>query len=201
MPAFPSEEAAIVALAKNLANGLKSQPGDFPMPPVCAEALLASAQALASARDQELALKGELEAASKARREALEQLVEQTKLNVAYAEQAVDYDDAKLRSLGWKGLKPEKLQPPGPPRVLELVRISDNGVELDWKKPGTGGDAQSYRIEARQEGVERWSLKGFSLHSDCILNNLDPGHTYQVRVIAVNKIGEGEPSQAIEVSA
>lgn len=203
MAGFPSEEAEIVALAKRLAKGLESAVDVYPQPPVPPADLRSSAEAFVRLREKEIAAKRNLEAVVREREEGLEALIEKTKIDVAYAERQVNYDDAKLRDLGWKGRKPQRLQPPGMARSLELVRIfSDEGVvELDWKKPCEGGEAQSYRIEGRIKGTERWSLKGFSLHSDCKLTTLEAGHEWEVRVIAVNRNGESAPCDPILVES
>lgn len=199
MPVFPSEDSDVVELARKVAKGIAENHKLYPLPPIGPDDLRLSADNFIKAREREIAAKRNLEDASRQREQLLEELVEKTKLNVNYAESTVDYDDDQLRKLGWRGRKPQRLLPPGAPRVLEVVRIQDGAVELDWKKPSDGGDPQSYRIEAMAEGDERYSLKGFSLHSDTVLTNFAPGKKYQVRVIAVNKIGDSQPSDIIDV--
>lgn len=198
MALFPHQESDVVDLARRVSQGLQGSSGDFPEPPLSSEELSAAIDELLVARARQSAAEHELEKTRQAREAVAEQLAEKTKLVLNYAEQAVKFDDAKLRLLGWQGRKPKKLLPPGQPRGLELVRIENGQVELDWKKPSDGGDAQSYRIEARI-GDTRWALKGFSLHSDCVLHNLELGKTHEVRVIAVNKMGDSKPSEVIEV--
>ncbi len=200
MASFPTSDVDLAVLARRVAAGLSQHVAIYPVPPVPSAELEDAVASLVNATERENAARRNLEAANTARQHAAEVLKEKTKLTLTYAESAVDFDDAKLRLLGWEGRKPRKALVPGPPRSLELVRVQEGIIELDWKKPGTGGDAQSYRIEARKTTEERWMLKGFSLHSDCVLHNLEPGQAHQVRVIAVNKMGDGEPSEAIEVA-
>ncbi|MGF1453366.1 MAG: fibronectin type III domain-containing protein [Opitutales bacterium] len=198
MATFPTAESDVVDLARRVAQGLETHADLFPTPPLSPGEINIAVDALLKARQRQSKAQRELDAARAERETVAEQLAERTKLVLNYAETHSAYDDSKLRLIGWEGRKPKKLLPPGPPRALELVRVQDGIVELDWKKPSDGGDAQSYRIEAR-EGDGRWTLKGFSLHSDCVLHNLEPGRQYEVRVIAVNKMGDSEASDIVDV--
>jgi len=159
-----------------------------------------TSSARTSAPSREIAARRDAEAAARSRQDALSSLIEKTRIDLSYAETAANYDDAKLQLIGWKGRKPIRQQAPGAPRGLEIVSQGQGTLELDWKKAPSGGEAQSYRIEAMTPSDDRWRLKGFALHSDCVLNNLPVGERIQLRVIAVNKVGESPPSDIIEVT-
>ena len=71
-----------------------------------------------------------------ARDEVVEELVEAMKADLRYAENAVDFDDDKLKLIGWAGRKATTaLQPPGQARLLEAPRHGEGWVFLDWRAP------------------------------------------------------------------
>jgi len=86
------------------------------------------------------------------------------------------------------------LQPPGQARTLEAPRQAEGWVFLDWKEPAGGGAVASYKIERRERPVGPWMLVGVALQSEATLNNQERGKDWEYRVIAVNKAGEGAPS-------
>lgn len=199
MAQFPTEDSEVIALARRVARGFIEHVSTFPQPPVPGVELQNCADAFMRAREKEIAARRNLEAATRERHSTMEALVEKTKVDLNYAEQQVCFDDRKLQLIGWHGKKPQRLLPPGAPRSFEIVRTVGDMVELDWKKPAEG-EAQSYRIEMRLDGEERWTLKGFSLHSDTVLQNMPRGKRLFLRVIAVNKIGDSQPSEVLELT-
>ncbi len=112
-----------------------------------------------------------------------------------YAENAVQGNDVKLAALGWGGKSaPPPLQPPGQPRLLEAPKQGQGWLHLDWKTPAEGGAPAFYRIERRKLPSGDWEVAGTSLATEATLNNQERGKEWEYRVVAVNKAGEGEPS-------
>lgn len=68
---------------------------------------------------------------------------------------------------------------------------------LDWKEPIDGGAVASYKIERRERPAGAWSLVAVALESEATLNNQERGKDWEFRVIAVNKAGEGVPSNTV----
>ena len=68
----------------------------------------------------------------------------------AQAGTTVDFDDDKLKLLGWGGREPPKaLDAPEQARALEPPREGEGWIFLDWKTPTDGGKVASYKIERR----------------------------------------------------
>lgn len=89
---------------------------------------------------------------------------------------------------------------PGQPGRPEPVDWNKDHVDLKWDAPISDGGApiQAYIIEKKERGSTRWDkaaevpgdqTKGTAPH-------LEEGKEYEFRVVAVNKAGPGEPSDA-----
>ena len=115
-----------------------------------------------------------------------------------YAEDTVNYDDAQLSLLGWGGIAaPTALQAPGQARTLEIVTQGEGWLSVDWKSPSDGGAVASYKIERRERPTGDYMLIALALESEATLNNQERGKDWEYRVIAVNKAGEGVPSNTV----
>lgn len=80
--------------------------------------------------------------------DTLEQLTDALKRDLRYAENTVDFDDDKLKLLGWSGNQtPTALAPPGETRQLEAPKQGDGWVFLDWKAPADGGKVGAYKVQ------------------------------------------------------
>lgn len=86
---------------------------------------------------------------------------------------------------------------PGQPRLLETRQQGAGWLTLDWKKPADGGAAASYKIERRGRAEGDWKLAGISVETEVTLNNQERGKELEYRVIAINKAGEGAPSNIV----
>lgn len=66
------------------------------------------------------------------------------------------------------------------------------------EKPVAGGTPASYKIERREltEGGT-WALAGIAIEIEVTLNSQERGKELEYRVIAINKAGEGEPSNTV----
>jgi len=76
------------------------------------------------------------EEATTAKDEALKDLADAMKSDIRYAENTVDFDDAKLKLIGWAGRKERTpLASPSQARLLEAPKQGEGWVFLDWKAP------------------------------------------------------------------
>ena len=85
--------------------------------------------------------------------EALEELIEAMKADIRYAENTVDFDDDKLKLIGWASRRTKTpLAPPGQARLLEAPKQGAGWVFLDWKASAEGGKPKAYKIQRRLRG-------------------------------------------------
>lgn len=200
MAQFPRREAEVKALAQNLATGLAANAADFPTPPVASAALQALLNSFITLCDEQVAAQAAAEQVTETKAAGLEELVTAMRADLRYAEDAVNYDDAKLTAIGWGGrAAPTALEVPGQTRALEAPRQGEGWVFLDWKQPADGGAVAAYKIERRERPVGDWMLVSMAIESEATLNNQDRGKDLEYRVIATNKAGEGVPSNTVAV--
>lgn len=198
MARFPTREAEIRALAQNIVTGLTDNPGVYPAPPVTPAALQAKLDSVITLADEAVAARAAAEQATATKDAGVTELADAMKAEIAYAETTVGNDNAKLALIGW-GAKaaPTALQPPGQARTLEAPRQGEEWIFLDWKEPADGGAVASYKIERRERPAGPWTLIQIALESEATLNNQERGKDWEYRVIAVNKAGEGTPSNTV----
>jgi hypothetical protein len=179
MASFPKREAEILSLAELMKTGLKDNPAIFPSPPTSWISLNLRKNLYYTKRDTALAAAANAEAAVTAKDEAPEALTDAMKADLRCAENTVDFDDDKLKLIGWSAKKAvTTLTPPGQPRLAEAPRQGEGWVFLDWKPPADGGRPAAYTIERRER---------------------PSGPDLEYRIIAVNKAGESTPSNTIMV--
>ena len=201
MARFPKREPEIKSLAQNMVTGLTGQEGVpplFPSPPVAPAALQALLDAVITLSDVQVTAQAAAEQATQAKAAALEDLVTAMRADLRYAEDHVNYDDAKLSTLGWgTRATPTALSVPGQPRSLEAPRQGEGWIFLDWKAPVEGGLVAAYKIERRERPAGNWMLAALAIESEATLNNQERGKDWEYRILATNKLGESEPSNTI----
>ena len=198
MAKFPRREDGIVALAGEMSAGLTANPTVYPAPPVAPLDLETAMGTYIAAREAAVAEAAAAEQATTTKEEALEGLTDAMKADLRYAENTVDFDDDKLKLLGWGGRKAgTSLEPPGQPRTLEAPREGEGWLFLDWKEPVEGGKVASYKIERRERPEGPWSIAGVAMETEVTLASQERGKEFEYRVIAVNKAGEGMPSNTV----
>jgi len=200
MARFPDREAEVKALAQNIVTGLAANAADFPAPPVTSVNLQALLTSFITLCDEQVAAQAAAEQVTQTKAAGLEELVTAMRAVLRYAEDAVNYDDAKLSALGW-GAKagPTPLEVPGQARALEAPQQGEGWVFLDWKKPADGGAVAAYKIERRERPAGPWTLVSMAIESEATLNNQERGKDWEYRVIATNKAGESMPSNTVAV--
>ena len=204
MPRFPKKEAQIAALAEQLWRGLLDNNAIFPQPPVHPILIRIRKIIYQSRHDNFLAAQAAAEQATGDKSEALEELIEAMKADIRYAENTVNYDDDKLKLIGWAGKKAKTpLTPPGQTRLLEAPKQGKGWLFLDWKAPADGGKPKAYKVQRRVVRVEpvsdRWEDIATAILSEITLVDQPEKTELEYRVIAVNKAGEGQPSNTVMV--
>lgn len=200
MARFPDREAEIKALAQSIVTGLAANAADFPTPPVASVDLQALLNSFITLSDEQVAAQAAAEQVTATKNAGLEELVTAMRADLRYAEDAVNYDDAKLTALGWGGkAAPTPLEVPGQARALEAPQQGEGWVFLDWKKPADGGAVAAYKIERRERPAGDWMLVSMAIESEATLNNQERGKDWEYRVIATNKAGDGVPSNTVAV--
>ena len=90
------------------------------------------------------------------------------------------------------------LDPPSKPGKPHASNWDKDFVDLEWTKPKNDGGAPitSYIIEKRDKDARGWVPCGTSSGDRCCAKIIDveEGHEYNFRVIAVNKAGKSDPS-------
>ena len=198
MPRFPKKEAQIAALAEQLWNGLWANQPIFPQPPVHPMYLRFKKLIYQSRHDNFLAAQAAAEQATGDKTEALENLIEAMKVDIRYAENTVNFDDDKLKLIGWAGKKAKTpLAIPGQVRLLEAPKQGKGWVFLDWKAPAEGGKPKAYKVQRRSG--ESWADIATAILTEATLVDQPEKTELEYRVIAVNKAGEGQASNTVMV--
>ncbi len=199
MPRFPKREAEIVALAERMIAGLIANPTLYPNPPYPAWAAMNSirfkVRQYNRCREELIAAGAAAEQATADKDDALENLVEAMKTDLLYAENTAHYDDDKLKLIGWAGkAAPTPLAVPGQVRSLEVPRQGDGWLMLDWKSPLDGGAASAYKVMRRERPAGAWEDVATAVITEATLVEQPKAKELEYRIVAVNKAGDGEPS-------
>nr|VFK51665.1 MAG: Fibronectin type III domain-containing protein [Candidatus Kentron sp. TC] len=195
---FPKAEPKIVSLIHEIIAGLEAHPDLFPNPPVSAEDLRKQFNTYLKSADTANQKQAEAKHAVEEKNHDLDAAVESGKMILRYAETTTHSDDAALNYLGWGAHRePSRLKSPGQTRHLEAPRQGDGWIALDWKQPDEGGKAAAYKIQRREGDSETWLDAGMAMDTEVTLTNQPRGVRLEFRVVAVNKAGEGEPSNGV----
>lgn len=81
-------------------------------------------------------------------------------------------------------------------RNLEVLPEGECWLILDWKKPVDDG-AVDHKIQRLLHPDGPCSDAGLAMESEITLNGQAHGKEWEYRVIPVNKVGEGEPSNTV----
>ena len=200
MARFPKAEAEIVALSQAMVSGLTANAAIYPAPPVAPVDLTALVSTYTTAKNAAIAAQAAAEDATTTKDEVLEDLVDAMKSDIRYAENTVDFDDDKLKLIGWAGRKAATpLAPPGQARLLEAPKQGEGWVFLDWKAPVEGGAVSAYKVMRRERPAGPWEEVATAVISEATLVEQPRGKEFEYRIVAVNKAGDGEPSNTAMV--
>jgi len=200
MARFPTKEAEITELAERLYRGLLDNNAVFPAPPVHPMVVRTRKLTYQSRHNTFMAAHAAAESAIADKDAALEELIEALKSDLRYAETVVNFDDDKLKLIGWSGKEtPTALALPGEVRQLEAPKQGDGWVFLDWKQPAEGGRVSAYKVQRRERPAGAWQDVATAIETEATLVAQPKGIELEYRVIAVNKAGEGQPSNTVMV--
>ena len=199
MPRFPKSEPEIMALAEWLVIGFTNNSALFPALPVSRMMLIAKKSIFRTKRSETIAAHAAAESAIADKDTAIEELIDALKSDIRYAENTVDFDDDKLKLIGWSGNQtPTALAPPGQVRQLEAPKQGDGWVFLDWKQPTDGGKVGAYKVQRRERPEGAWQDVATAIETESTLVDQPKGIELEYR-IAINKSGEGSPSNTVMV--
>lgn len=197
---YPNTEDSQLALAMRVAQSLKQNYATFPYPPVPYAELEQLVNAYQKKRELADNMIAQAQMATLDKDEALEMLNIALKSNLRYAENEVNFNNELLKMIGWGGqAAPVLLQPPGEPRTLEVVRQGEGWVYIDWKEPAEGGKVAAYKVQRSMDGAMSWKDAAVTIGSEYTLHNQPRGKNILFQVVAINKVGEGTPSNVVGV--
>lgn len=151
-----------------------------------------------TARDAAVAATAASEQATASKDKALRTLADDMKADLRYAKNTVNYDNDQLKLIGWGGRKAKtSLEAPGQCHSLEAPCEGEGWGSLDWKEPVDGGAVAAYKIQRCLRPDGPWSDASMAIESEITLTNQKRGKEWEYRVLAVNKAGEGEPSNTV----
>lgn len=195
MARFPLKEAEVVALAEAMITGLTDNAAVYPAPPVSVADLTTAKNNYVTALNVAIAARAAAEAATTSKDEVFDDLVDDMKTVLRYAENTSNYDDDKLKLLGWAGKKAATpLAIPGQVRSLEVPKQGDGWVMLDWKAPIDGGAPSAYKVMRRERPAGAWEGVATAVIAEATLVEQPKGKELEYIIIAINKAGDGEPS-------
>ncbi|MBC6475156.1 MAG: fibronectin type III domain-containing protein [Hormoscilla sp. GM102CHS1] len=202
MAKFPRTELEVIALANGLIAGLTANSTVYPSPPLTIEELTANLNKVIASQNATIAATAAAKEATIAKNEALEMLTDNLKRVLRYAENTVNYSDEKLELLGWGGRsRPSSQGAPGQVRSLKIVSQRPAWIALDWKAPTEGGPVKAYKVQRRITAEENEPVDvGTALESKIALVNQPRGKELIYQAIAINKAGEGTPSNIVTVT-
>ena len=208
MARFPLAQSDVLQFAEAIVAGLTASPAVYPSPPVAAADLAAQLAACRAAVDQVVAARAAYEQAVTAKDASLASLAAKMRKDLRYAENTVDFDDDKLKLLGWAAKRSAKTQrPPGQPLALKSVDEGPGTLLIEWKHPArnSGGPVRTYIIESRElspdEGATwtQWRNTETSLETKAALKDQPRATQLEYRIKAINKAGQSPPSNTIAV--
>nr|VFK13855.1 MAG: Fibronectin type III domain-containing protein [Candidatus Kentron sp. LFY] len=195
---FPSIEAKILDLGREVSAGLAANTDVYPAPPMSVADLDAAIAAYEAAKEALVAAQAQAKLALEEKDRVLDALVGGIKSELRYAENTVDYDDGKLKLIGWSGRRHKTpLAAPGAVYDLESPDRGEGWIALAWKKPKGGGQVASYKIQRREEDSETWMDVGVAMALAITVSGQPNGKRLEFRIVAINKAGEGRPSNGI----
>ena len=187
MARFPKPEAEIVALAQAMETGFGDNVAVYPAPPVVPLDLAVLITAYNDNKNVVIAAQAAAEQATADKDDSLDDLVDAMKTDIRYAENTVDFDDDKLKLIGWAGRKASlPLQPPGQTRLLEAPRQGAGWVFLDWKKPSEGGLVSAYKVMRRERPDGPWSEIATAVISEATLRSEE--HTSELHHTDISRM-------------
>jgi hypothetical protein len=199
MAKFPQDEISTVILADLVAAGIEKNPTVFPNPPETAASMKTNLTAYRAKLAEIQASEAHTRLLIQEKNEIYGLIREAARDNVDYGEIVAKGDAAILELIGW-GVRADaqRLQAPGQCRVLEIIGQGDGWVRLDWKEPVDGGEVASYKLQRSEDGAKFQDV-GSAIESIAALFEQPTGKKLFYRVVAINRAGEGLPSNTVSL--
>ena len=110
------------------------------------------------------------------------------------------FDDDKLKLISWSGNQtPTALTPAGRTRQLQAPKQGEGWVFLEWKHPVDAGRVIAHNIQRRNRTNGAWQDVATAIETESALVDQPKGQELEYRVIAINKSGDGSPSNTVMV--
>ena len=200
MRRFPTREADVAALARQIISGLTKNVEDFPAPPLPPTELQSALDAYRRLHVAAVSARAAAALAFEEKDEGLQELIYGMKANLRYAEHAARYDEVKLKSLGWrKRRESAAVSVPGPARSLAVKREGPGWVCLDWKRPDEGGGVATYQVQIYHPDKSEWQTVELCFDTLTVLIDQERRVDLTFRVVTLNKTGEGLASNTVTV--
>ncbi len=200
MPRFPLDEATTVNLADIAANGMQNNTPTFPNPPRDPRDVLNDLTAYRAKQNEIQASEAATRLKIQEKNEIYGRIRGGTRDNIDYAEIVANGDAAILELVGWGNRAPsQRLQPPGQCRIFEIIGQGDRWMRVDWKEPIDGGEVASYIVRRSEDGVNFVDAATVAI-SEAILVEQPTGNKLIYMVVALNRAGEGLPSNTVTIT-
>jgi len=199
MATHPKKEQEIITLARSMINGFTNNSDIFPSPPVNSTALQTSLDTFLEKSRETDAAEAVFLRKTEEKKEALENLNGDMKDDLRYAEQASDFDDTKLKTIGWGAPKAKTpLTAPGRVPDLSILEQGPGAIKLTWRKPTDGGKPSAYEIRRREVGATApHALVEVSAAREIELTDQPRGTELEYVVRAMNRAGKGPFSNTV----
>jgi len=103
-----------------------------------------------------------------------------------------------LKFLGWGARRHRvKASLPGQSRTLEAGQQGPDWIFLDWKAPIEGGKLAAFVVQRRKLPDGDWTEAATASASEITLKNQPRKVKLEYRIVAINKTGQGRPSNTI----
>jgi len=200
MAQFPIEEGKIFLLGQRMSAGFKANSHIYASPPINPLDLDEMLSAYVADKDAAVAAQAAAEQATVRKQATIQMLTDKIKKNLRYAEMIVDFDDAKLKAIGWGGRRERTpLVAPGQAPNLVSLEQGEGWIRLAWKKPREGGKPSTYEIRRREWGGDgEWNTVATSTILGITLTGQERGKELEYGVAPVNKAGEGPISNTVQ---
>jgi len=199
MAQFPRREAEIAALARSVIGGLRDDPELLQGCPVSVSELQAALTEYRKTRNAAVEAAGHAVLCTTVKNTALDALAQLVKRVLRFAESVAGVSHGRLIKLGW-GVPRERVQleEPSQPLDFRILKEGENSITLAWRKPPEGGRVAAYRVERQRMGADEWIVVGTAVKKRITVEHQEEGVAWYYRVIAINKAGEGMPSNSVK---
>ena len=196
---FPEREEDILELALHLAEMVEQHPDIFPDPPVHPAQLRAMVEEVKACNADLAKAEQDYREAHADQEGSLARVRDALKARLMYTHIQIRGQPERITGLGWGG-RPGATdrEAPGEVRDLAAERFGDTSVMLEWRPPADGGPAAEYRVQRRTPGGP-WEDVATAADNECLLSDQPWRVEFDLRVVAVNKAGAGEPSASVTV--